>query len=158
MNDKGSLVVEMSLITPVLLGCVFFAINIFIMQMNSGHALGKAYSVLYTKSEYGISRNGEGDTAEAEAALQEAADVMMSVKNIETQISYVKTASEKPTVVADGVQGEYEVRVSYTDEMTGVGSLIKDSEKRATHVAKQEIRDTAGNLRRWQVYGQLLSK
>ena len=49
MDDEGSLMIEMSLITPVLIGVVFVVINLFVIVMNYSVAAGEAYTcLLYT--------------------------------------------------------------------------------------------------------------
>ena len=52
MDDEGSLMIEMSLITPVLIGVVFVVINLFVIVMNYSVAAGEAYTVLYNREEY----------------------------------------------------------------------------------------------------------
>lgn len=41
MDDEGSLMIEMSLITPVLIGVVFVVINLFVIVMNYSVAAGR---------------------------------------------------------------------------------------------------------------------
>lgn len=61
MDDEGSLMIEMSLITPVLIGVVFVVINLFVIVMNYSVAAGEAYTVLYNREEY-ILLGGADDT------------------------------------------------------------------------------------------------
>lgn len=65
MDDKGSVIVEMCLVMPILIGVVFVVINLFVVVMNYSIAAGEAYTVLYNREEYILLGDSDySDTAE----------------------------------------------------------------------------------------------
>ena len=69
MDDNGSIVLEMCLITPILVCAVFVVMNMLFIAFNHAAASGEAYLVLYNREEYRINESGEGDTDSAEKAM-----------------------------------------------------------------------------------------
>ena len=69
MDDNGSIVLEMCLITLILVCAVFVVMNMLFIAFNHVAASGEAYLVLYNREEYRINESGEGDTDSAEKAM-----------------------------------------------------------------------------------------
>ena len=70
MGNKGSVVVEMCLVAPILICVIFVVMNMFILAMNSGISEGESRVVLYNRQEYMIDENGEGNTGMAENVMK----------------------------------------------------------------------------------------
>lgn len=156
MNNRGSVVIEMCLIAPILVGVMFVVINVLILAMNTGIAEGEMYSVLYNKEEYYMSVDGEGDTDMAASVLvQHLNNGMCMVDNV----SVDACMKENKSAVLSGaaVKGNWNIQVSYKEDTPGVQMLINDGVVQKMVAVSQEIRNTASNLRRWQAYGELLS-
>lgn len=60
MDDNGSIVLEMCLITLILVCAVFVVMNMLFIAFNHAAASGEAYLVLYNREEYRINESGEG--------------------------------------------------------------------------------------------------
>ena len=136
MDDNGSIVLEMCLITPILVCAVFVVIN-------KATASGEEYLVLYNREEYRINESGEGDTDSAEKAMS-------------TNVS-------ETVICADGVNAEMAMNgknlvaeITYRESFPGIQILIDDGRCDRKTAARQEIRDVGNELRRWQEYGKLL--
>ena len=54
MDDNGSIVLEMCLITPILVCAVFVVMNMLFIAFNHAAASGEAYLVLYNREEFRI--------------------------------------------------------------------------------------------------------
>ncbi len=52
MGNKGSIVVEMCLLTPILVCMMFVIINMLILAMNYSISTGETYTILYSRKEY----------------------------------------------------------------------------------------------------------
>lgn len=143
MDDNGSIVLEMCLITPILVCAVFVVMNMLFIAFNHAAALGEAYLVLYNREEYRINESGEGDTDSAEKAMS-------------TNVS-------ETVICADGVNAEMAMNgnnlvaeITYRESFPGIQILIDDGRCDRKTAARQEIRDVGNELRRWQEYGKLL--
>lgn len=143
MDDNGSIVLEMCLITPILVCAVFVVMNMLFIAFNHAAASGKAYLVLYNREEYRINESGEGDTDSAEKAMS-------------TNVS-------ETVICADGVNAEMAMNgkdlvaeITYRESFPGIQILIDDGRCDRKTAARQEIRDVGNELRRWQEYGKLL--
>ena len=89
MDDEGSLMIEMSLITPVLIGVVFVVINLFVIVMNYSVAAGEAYTVLYNREEY-ILLGDADDTQTAESVIR---------TNVEEKTTFAVTPSGREHIL-----------------------------------------------------------
>ena len=56
MDDNGSIVLEMCLITPILVCAVFVVMNMLFIAFNHAAASGEAYLVLYNREDTGSMR------------------------------------------------------------------------------------------------------
>ena len=144
MDDNGSIVLEMCLITPILVCAVFVVMNMLFIAFNHAAASGEAYLVLYNREEYRIDESGEGDTDSAERAMS-------------TNVS-------EAVICADDVDAEMSMKgkdmvseITYRESFPGIRILIDDDRRDRKISVRQEIRDVGNELRRWQEYGELLS-
>lgn len=155
MGNKGSVVVEMCLVAPILICVIFVVMNMFILAMNSGISEGESRVVLYNRQEYRIDENGEGNTGMAENVMKKNMDSsLVFASDVTTDIDIQAIGGSAIT----GVRGKIQARVEYDETFPGTGILIADGMRRRSAMAQQELRNVGDNLRRWQIYGRLLSE
>lgn len=153
-SNKGSIVVEMCFIMPIVIVVVFVVINMMLTQINKSAAYGEIQAVTYNKESY--IESSSSDIASAlecvvEANLSETmsfVDCLNAVADIESSSSYKNVFTSKT--------GYMKLSVSYQEQNIGI-FLILDSGTSSGEVSvNEEIRDTGSNLRRWQIYGKNL--
>lgn len=153
-EDKGSAVIELCLVAPIVICTVFVAINMLFIVLNYSLAMSETYTVIYDRGMYQIDENGSGDTTAAESSMgRRMCDILMCSDDISTKLSQDGGSS----IISGGVKSELEAEISYKEEYVGMELLDLGGEYRWQTTAKQEVRDVGNNLRRWQVYGELLS-
>lgn len=158
MDDEGSLMIEMSLITPVLIGVVFVVINLFVIVMNYSVAAGEAYTVLYNREEY-ILLGGADDTQTAESVIRTNVEEKTTFAGqVEARSYMTDTGAIEHGAMASAVLGICVNEVSYTERSPGIGQFVDENKKSKKVETMREIRNTGNNLRRWQSYGKLLSE
>lgn len=158
MDDKGSVIVEMCLVMPILIGVVFVVINLFVAVMNYSIATGEAYTVLYNREEYILLGDSDySDTAE-KVMEENVRDNTVFTEDVEAATLMVDEGLVEHGAAADPVLGICENRISYTEKYPGIDILINESSRKKDVAAKREIRNTSNNLRRWQMYGEVLSE
>ncbi len=145
-NNSGSTVVEMCFIMPIVIIISFMAINMMILQINRSIALGETYSVIYTKeSYYANSSDSASDTLAAaiddalESELTWSSDISADVDADKTLTIYTLTATS-----------------SYSENTPGFFWIITNDGLSMSITAKEQVRDTATNLRGWQLIGEKL--
>lgn len=147
------MVIEMSFIAPILVCAIFVAINMFAVIINSSNMMSQTYMVLYNRREYMISDEGKGDMITAETDMIDGiSDEMMYFESIEGEISLDDSG------ISDDVLGVLSVDMKCTEKYMGMGLLVVDERIRGSVTAKQELRNVGDNLRRWQIYGDVLSE
>lgn len=157
MDNRGSVTVEMCFIAPILVCVMFFSINMFVTAHNESSALRETYVMLCNKGEYGIADDGGGDIIRAEMAMTDRADDAMlfidcvgANMSVEAADNAIAASAEKP--------GRISIEMTYDERLPGAGLLVDNTAVRHSVNADREIRDVGNNLRRWQAYGELLSK
>ena len=60
-DDRGTIVIEMCIIMPIVITVIFVVINMMIVQLNNGIATGEAYHVVCNRERY---MSGSGNSAE----------------------------------------------------------------------------------------------
>ena len=161
MDNKGSTVVELCLIAPILVCTVFVVINMLILTMNYSIGTGEAYTVLYSREEYMV--DGGEDRAAEEAESMDGdieADMqgmLIYAGNVCAKSEFVSGSGGGAGLLAGGASGEFMASISY--EQTVPGMFAFDASGRMTKnvEAREEVRNVGSNLRRWQIYGELLS-
>ena len=158
MDDKGSIIVEMCLVMPILIGVVFVVINLFVVVMNYSIAAGEAYTVLYNREEYILVGDSDySDTAE-KVMKENVQDNTVFTEDVEAGVSMVDEGLTEHGAAADSVLGICENKISYIEKYPGIDILINENSRKKDVTAKREIRNTSNNLRRWQMYGEVLSE
>lgn len=71
-DDRGTIVIEMCIIMPIVITVIFVVINMMIVQLNNGIATGEAYHVVCNRERY---MSGSGNSAED--TLNQALDQMV---------------------------------------------------------------------------------
>lgn len=161
MGNKGSIVVEMCLLTPILVCMMFVIINMLILAMNYSMSTGEAYTILYSRKEYmldgdkdRVSDEVDSINGDMKADIQE---MLIYSENICADSKFTADGTEGFGLLTGAVSGEFMASVSYDQMVPGMfvfdggGRLTKSAE------ARQEVRNVGSNLRRWQIYGELLS-
>jgi Flp pilus assembly protein TadG len=92
MNNKGSAVVEMSIIGPVLIFVIFLIIDIMTVLINNGAALGNMYMVLYNKENY-IQNTENTDVQDVleENISENVEDTLCFISNLKVEVSIENT-------------------------------------------------------------------
>ena len=158
-DNRGSSVVELCLIFPIVVWTIFFVIFLFVGELNHGIAEGEAYEKLYNRGAYIFSNTGQ---AAFENILEEHIE-----KNLENGMSFLEALDVSVNFISSGDSlvhnlkkfraGDLEIIISYEAMYPGISKLVEASFVDKTITCNQEIRDTGNNLRRWQLYGQILS-
>jgi hypothetical protein len=157
-NNCGSMVIEMSLIMPLIVCIVFLLINILLFTINSGMAQGDMYVMLYTKEEYVLADENADICDTAAQTLQETLEEgTYMTSNIKADMKSTDKSIVKELISAQANTQEFEINLSYSENLIGTGLVLNTSSRQLQMQAKQEVRDTGKNLRRWQIYGGLLS-
>lgn len=157
-NNRGSMVIEMSLIMPLIVCVVFLLINILLFTINSGMAQGDMYVMLYTKEEYVLADENADICDTAAQALQETLEEgTYMTNNIKADMKSTDKSIVKKLLSAQSNTQEFEMNLSYSESLIGAGLVLNSNSRQLQMQAKQEVRDTGKNLRRWQIYGGVLS-
>lgn len=154
--NTGSVIIEMCFIAPILIGVVFFSISLFMILMNKGIAMGEAYKTLYTKETF-ILDSGQAYKSDMESEIESNANQMMKLaKGITVEIKENRKSNSVINNLESFHAGEFAIAVNYENIMKGIIGL-KNNVLMDGYEARQEIRDTSNNLRRWQILGEKLS-
>lgn len=158
-KDAGSITVEMCLIFPIVVWSVFFVIYLFVGELNRGAATGEVYEKLYNREAYIFYNNGQGVFEEV---LKENIDLALKqsiafLGNLETTVVFNNSDHQVLHNLEQFYAGNLQISVWYEEQFPGISYMIKDTDAGQTITGSQEIRDTSNNLRRWQIYGQVLS-
>jgi hypothetical protein len=157
-NNRGSMAVEMSLIMPIIVCVVFLLINIFLFTINSGMSQGDMYVMLYTKEQYVLDDENADLCETAAKNLREALEEgTYMTSDIKANMKSSEKSVVKELLSAQANTQEFEVNLSYSENLVGTGLVLNGNSRQLQMQAKQEVRDTGKNLRRWQIYGGLLS-
>ncbi len=153
-KNEGSIVIEMCFIMPIVIVVVFLVINMMLTQINKSIALGEAYQIIYNKENYIM-----GGKASATAILEDSIEA-----NISEGLNFVDEIKVDLDIEDGGglvdllavTPGYLNASVSYQEMNIGIFLILDDEASAKEITAHEEIRDTAGNLRRWQLYGKIL--
>ncbi|MBP3327018.1 MAG: hypothetical protein J6L77_11430 [Coprococcus sp.] len=155
-TNAGSIIIEMCFIAPILIGVIFLFISLFMIRMNKGIAMGEAYQSLYTKEAFMI-HSGQTYKPDMESELESNANQMMKLaKGITVEIKENRKRNNVIHNLESFHVGEFAIKISYENIMKGVIGQ-GDHALRDSYEARQEIRDTSNQLRRWQIFGDQLS-
>jgi hypothetical protein len=159
MNNKGSAVVEMCIIGPVLIFIVFAAIDILIEVMNRGIVQGEMYSALYNKENY-ISDNASGISWKADEeniVSDNLAQSIIFVNGLRVDLNIKENKNSFAEISNIAEAKNIKLKVAYSTRKYGIPYFTGDASERHSLYVCEEIRDTSNNLRRWQIYGEILS-
>lgn len=155
-SNEGSIIIEMCFIAPLLAGIIFFCINLFIVGMNKSIAMGETYNALYTKETYILDAEQNYKSDIKNEIENNVYQMMKLVESITVEVKENKKNSTIINNLKTFDEGEFSIKVSYENILKGV-IMSEDKVYEDKYEAKQEIRDTSNNLRRWQIYGNELS-
>lgn len=158
-GNKGSSVVELCLIFPIIIWTVFFVIYLFIGELNQGIAIGNAYEKLYNRETYIYNNSGQAVFEEVleEHIESDLRNRMSFLEGLEVSTDFIREGNSVFHNLEGLKAGNLQVTVSYETLYPGISKLVEDPVVHKSITSRQEIRDTANNLRRWQLYGQILS-
>lgn len=140
--------IEMCFIAPILVCIVFVAINLCVIAINESLVMSRDYVWLYTTCE----NMEEGDSfSHSEAAAESVLDSGL-----------IWADSSDVYMLADG-SGKtnacvVSVTADYTEELPGVALMALSGKTDKSEEVSREQRYIGKRLRRWQVYGELLSE
>ncbi|MGN0396380.1 MAG: TadE/TadG family type IV pilus assembly protein [Coprococcus sp.] len=155
-EDTGSIVIEMCFIAPILIGAVLFSISLFLVVMNKSIAMGELYEALYGKEMYLLDYGTDYKTV-IKANIENCAGRQMALAdNIDVNISENRNDGTLINNMEGFDKGEFKISMNYENMCKGI-IMLPDSSFETGYEARQEIRDTSNNLRRWQIYGNELS-
>lgn len=155
-ENNGSVIIEMCFIAPVLIGVVFLCISLFFVVMNKSIAIGETYASLYTKEAY-ILVSGQSYISDIKSEIESRAKQIMGFAgNINAEIKENKKSNTLINNLKPFDEGVFAIEISYENILKGV-IILKNKSCMDRYEAKQEIRDTSSNLRRWQMYGYSFS-
>jgi hypothetical protein len=142
----------------MVLGIIFLSISMLLLSINKTVALGSIYTAIYTSDSLLLSEENIGTTDMSEAVKDSIeSDCMQSMKltdEVDVQVDIDKCESGV-ALIPDS--GSILASVNYEMDCPGIFTLIKDSIINDELSGCEEIRDTSNNLRRWQIYGEVLS-
>ncbi|MBQ8924476.1 MAG: hypothetical protein IJ053_06740 [Lachnospiraceae bacterium] len=133
IDDRGSAVVEMTLIMPIIIFIMVFVLFWFLDVINDGIVQGETYSELYTLSI--------GDNAE-----------IMESNLVETFDSQIVGNTNIPQVEIRADRGIIYAYIDSSDLQGGGVYLYQGSR----NTFSREYNLCTDRLRRWQLYGDLL--
>ncbi|MBQ9609335.1 MAG: hypothetical protein IJV15_07835 [Lachnospiraceae bacterium] len=133
LNDRGSVIIEMTLIMPFIIFIIVFVLFWFLDVINDGITQGETYSELYTLSM--------GDNAEKIASdlTESLSSHIVGVNNI-----------PRVNIKADG--GRIYAYIDSSDLQGGIIYLYQGKK----NYFSREYDLCTDRLRRWQLYGDLL--
>lgn len=158
-DDRGSATVEMCLIAPIVVCVLFVIINMLFIAFNKCVAVSETYTVIYNRNQYGIDENGEGDICAAEMSMgRKMCDIIISADDVSTQLSLSGGTSGRSALFESSVTGDLSAETAYSETYVGAGWIVDDESESRRTLASQELRNVGQNLRRWQIYAELLSE
>lgn len=154
VNNRGSSVIEMCFVMPIVIVVVFVVINMMLTQINKSIVLGRMYQTTYNKESYIANSSGNTDAEEAlENSLEEN---LTSELSFADNISVNVAINSGKTNVLNIIPGNLQTEIGFDENNIGI-FLILDSGYSSNELqVNEEIRDTGNNLRRWQLYGKIL--
>lgn len=157
--EEGSFVVELCLLFPMLLGVIFLFIDLFLIAINDGMAAGELYTKLYNKETYILGSTSQSSMEERLETdiLAELEDTMRLVQTFDVSVDFISTGDHYISNLNGFQTGNLKISIDYEASCPGIFTLIKFPFMDRSIMGCQEIRDTSNNLRRWQLYGQILS-
>lgn len=154
MDNNGAAVVEICIIAPLLVCVIFFIINIMLIMVDESIITGDAYLTLYNSYEYNISEYGDYDCAAMESEFMTAMETVPYVGDIQTDVEW-NDGGIIGDLFGGAADGQLSIGVEYDIDVPGGRLLLQGGKNRRSVVVDREIRDTSGNLRRWQRIGEL---
>ena len=153
-KNKGSVVIEMSFIMPVVIVVVFVAINMMITIINKSIALGELQVITYNKERY-ISDSADSVESDlSDISEKNLTETMSFIENLSIDVDFESAGSSKEILSMS--PGYMEAEVNYQEKNIGIFLILNSEDSSEKLNVNEEIRDTAGNLRRWQIYGKVL--
>lgn len=157
-NNDGSSVVEVCLIFPIVVWCVCFVMHLFISELNQGIVTGDIYETIYNREAY-IYNHTEGESYQnilEDRVSDDLNNQMLFLKSMDTSSAFYESGTAFLHNMEQFSAGDLEITVSYKEICPGISNVVDAPFINKTIRGKEEIRDTANNLRRWQLYGQVL--
>lgn len=151
-KNRGSIIIEMCVIMPIVIAIVFLTIHMMIMQINRSAALGEMYHTIYNKESYAGNNSDTYENVLKNSIFQTTASKMQFVNGLEVQVEYQQSG----TKLINGITGNLSAVTEYEESYPGIALLIQNPEMKNKVKVKEEIRDTSNNLRRWQLFGKIL--
>jgi hypothetical protein len=124
--------------------------------INNGAALGNMYMVLYNKENY-IQNTENTDVQDVleENISENVEDTLCFISNLKVEVSIENT---KGNNVIGNTESILKGKVYFDKSNYGIAAFGQNKVTGYTYCGQEEIRDTADNLRRWQLYGEVLSE
>lgn len=151
-KNRGSIIIEMCVIMPIVITVVFLTIHMMIIQINRSVALGEMYHAIYNKESYAGDNSDTYENVLNNSIFRTIESEMQFVNGLEVQVDYQQSG----TKLINGITGNLSAVTEYGESYPGIALLIQNPELKNKVKVKEEIRDTSNNLRRWQLFGKIL--
>lgn len=151
-NNTGTIVIEMCFIMPIVITVIFIVINMMFIQINKGIATGAAYQVLCDRESYVSASSDNAETVLQETLDKKIRNSMQYLDELETDVHFKK---EKHTVMP-GITGSLYAVIKYEENHPGAGLILNKTVSQRKIKIEKKVRDISDNLRRWQLYGEIL--
>lgn len=151
-KNRGSIIIEMCVIMPIVITAVFLTIHMMIIQINRSAASGEMYHTIYNKESYAGNNSDTYENVLKNSIFQTTASEMQFVNGLEVQVEYQQSG----TKLINGITGNLSAVTEYEESYPGIALLIQNPKMENKVKVKEEIRDTSNNLRRWQLFGKIL--
>ncbi len=149
-KNRGSIIIEMCVIMPIVITVVFLTIHMMIIQINRSVALGEMYHAIYNKESYAGNNSDTYENVLKNSIFRTTASEMQFVNGLEVQVDYQQSGKK----LIYGITGNLSAVTEYEESYPGIALLIQNPEMKNKVKVKEEIRDTSNNLRRWQLFGK----
>ncbi len=153
-KNKGSVVVEMCFIMPVIIVVVFVVINMMITGINKSIALGELQVITYNKESYISDSAASAESALTDISETYLKETMSFIEDLSVDVDIESASSYKEILSMSS--GYMETKADYQEKNIGIFLILSSESSLESLSVNEEIRDTAGNLRRWQIYGKIL--
>lgn len=120
-KNRGSIIIEMCVIMPIVIAIVFLTIHMMIMQINRSAALGEMYHTIYNKESYAGNNSDTYENVLKNSIFQTIASEMQFVNGLEVQVDY----QQSRTKLINGITGNLSVVTEYEESYPGIVLLIR---------------------------------
>lgn len=154
-RNKGSMTIELCFIMPMVICVIFVAVNMMFLLMNKSVIQCEMYWALYGKEAY-IEESDVVVDAINEVVAEKLDSGLLFSENVRVETDIEEVGKINSIAGCEGTRIAISTR--YQPKQIGMmGNLSGEKEEYALKIST-DIRNTADNLRRWQLYGAGIPK